>query len=634
MRMSAAMRKRGPDDEGYMIASHGPADVRVYAGPDTAQCVESLPYLPARRLESELNITGSVFFAHRRLSIIDLSSYGHQPMCTEDGRYWIVYNGEIYNHAELRAELERLGEIFLSGSDTEVLLKAYRRWGPASLDRFMGMFAFCIWDQQDKSLFFARDRIGVKPLYYCRQGDLLLFASDIATLVASGLYRAEPDIEGMYHALSFGVAPRPMTAFRSVLALKQAHWMRIDADGRTEMRRYWSIPLGSQCADMSLGEAAQGLEERLSRAVRRRLVADVPVGAFMSGGIDSTTVAAMAARQHTGIQAFTLAFQSDRELNELEQARATAGMYAMEHIVESVDENTVVDDLQNMVRCYEEPFYDVSPNYVISRLVASHGIKVILNGLGGDELFGGYPYFRWEKRWRLLQALRSPLRLLARAPCIGHLSQRLARIGECSSPDRFAVAVRDFVTREDKAQLFTDERVREFDTVERVHELYVGEDIRFDSFLEAVSYIDMTNYIGNHHVYRLDKFTMEFSIEGRLPFLDHELVEYAFAIPDRHKICQGQSKYVLRQVAAKYIHPSCLAAPKKGFDLPSDRWMRGWLYPFIQEKLTTLSRRGLFRPEAIWRIHREWGGRCRSFRSVWELVSVEMWLEMFIDRTS
>ena len=631
-RMSAAMRLRGPDDEGFLIASHGSRDVRVYRGPDTVESNIANHFFPRAAIDVAEDDTGSVFFAHRRLSIIDLSPMGHQPMATEDRRFWIIYNGEIYNHREIRGELERHGEVFFSTSDTEVLLKGYRRWGESFLERLRGMFAFCIWDDREKSLFCARDRIGIKPFYYARTGSVFLFASDIRSLLASGLHVAAPNLEGLYHCLSFGVAPRPLTAFEGVYALEQAHWLRIDAGGRWQRKRYWSLPVGNQQREISDAGAIEQIQKRLETAVERRLVADVPVGTFMSGGIDSTTVSAIAATRHPGIKAFTLAFASDRHLNEVDQARATARMLPMEHIVRNVEDDELIGDIDDVSACYEEPFYDLSPNYVISRLVKEHRLKVILNGLGGDELFGGYPYYRWEGRWRLLRRLLPLLSVSSRLPFIGHVAERLHQVGKSATADRFALAVRSFLTEREKRFLFRDPALRDIDTIERIHDLYVGGDLEFSSTMEAISYIDIINYIGNHHVYRVDKFTMRFSIEGRLPFLDHDLVEAAFCLPDRFKLRGGQTKWVLSRVAERYIHPSCITAPKRGFDLPTDRWMRGRLAQFVHAKLDALCDRTLFRPEAVWKVFREWTMRARSFRGVWELVSVELWLEQFMDQ--
>jgi len=631
MAMAAAMKSRGPDDEGYLLAHHDSTMLQVYLGDDTPARSESVDFYPDEHISTAIEQPASVFLAHRRLSIVDLSICGHQPMCTEDRRYWVVFNGEIYNHLEVRAALESEGSAFHGSSDTETLVKAFRRWGGDCVSRFNGMFAFVIWDDKEKKLYCFRDRIGIKPFYFTWVDGIFLFASDIATLIASGIYHPREDLEGLYHALSFGVAPRPLTAFREVYALEQGHWMVIDASGNVSKECYWRVPVGTQDESMTEDAAVELLDGHLRRSIELRLIADVDVGAFMSGGIDSTTIASLASLRHPGIRAFTLAFNSDANLNELEQASEAARKYGMEHIVRNVDDEAVIDDLEEIVRCYEEPFYDISPNYIISRLVADHRQRVILTGLGGDELFGGYPYYRWEKRWRLLRRLRPLLGLARHLPVVGHLSDRLHQIGSAHHGNDFATAVRSFITEDEKKRLFLDNKVEDFDTIDRVQQLYVSEDLEFSSFIEAISYIDLVNYIGNHHVYRVDKFTMNFSIEGRIPFLDHELVEAAYRIPDRYKVTDSGSKYVLRRVAERYIPASCLEARKKGFDLPTDRWLRGCLKAFTRDKLKTLGERGIFCPRMINRIYSEWEMKARSFRSVWELVSVEMWFEMFID---
>lgn len=582
-------------------------------------------------IEEVASEEGSLFLAHRRLAIIDLSVTGHQPMATEDRRYWIVFNGEIYNYKEIRKRLIGLGESFFGNSDTEVILKAYRYWGPSFVDQLNGMFAFCIWDDRDKEVFCARDRVGIKPFYYTIVDGWFIFGSDIKALIASGMYRPVVDTEGLYHGLSFGVAPRPLTAFKGVFSLEQAHLLSISKSGDIKTTRYWSMPVGVQDPGMKEERAISLLDEHLDRAIRYRLLADVPVGTFMSGGIDSTTVAAIAATKHSGIKAFTLAFQSDKDLDEVEQAKATARMHDMEHIIFNVEDESILEQIDSMVVCYEEPFYDLSPNYVVSKLVAENNVKVVLNGLGGDELFYGYPYYNWENRWHLLQKIKIALRIAGYVPYIGHLAERLSRIAQTRSAEEFAVAVRSFFTDIEKKKLFVDKSVKSYDTVGHICQQYVAKGLNFSSDMEAISYIDMLNYIGNHHVYRVDKFTAKFSIEGRLPFLDHKLIEAACTIPDRYKINNGNTKYVLRELAKKYIHPKCLSAKKKGFDLPTDRWMRGVLKEMVHDRLSSLANRGIFHPEVIWSIYNQWRVNARSFRSVWALVSVDLWMEKFID---
>jgi asparagine synthase (glutamine-hydrolysing) len=630
-RMADCMHNRGPDDEGYFISSHGQEQFQFFGGEDTPSNDESISFYPKDRIVTAYDVAGSIFFAHRRLAIIDLSLHGHQPMCTADGRYWIIYNGEIYNYREIREDLKKAGVQFNGYSDTEVLLYAYCEWGTEALQRLNGMFAFAIWDDRDKVLFCARDRIGIKPFYYTIQDNQFVFASDIKTLIAGSLYKPEVDLEGLYHAMSFGVAPRPMTAFKGVRALEQGHWMRIGAGGGIEKGQYWRIPVGTQDERMSEDEAVELLECKLRQAIERRLIADVPVGTFMSGGIDSTTVSAIASGLHPGIKAFTLSFDNVKKLDELDQAKATAAMHPMEHITKSVKPESVLGFIEDIIDCYEEPFYDLSPNYVLCKFVAENNITVILNGLGGDELFAGYVYYGWLGRWRLLRKIKPLLRVSKMIPYTRHISERLLAVASTQKPDMFPTTVRSFITDMEKHRLFLDQHVLEYNTVERIRQLYVGSGLEFTDDLEAVSYADMMNNIGNHHVYRVDKFTMRFSIEGRLPFLDHEVVEAAYHIPSRYKICSKKLKYVLRKMAEKYIHPSCFSMKKKGFDLPTDQWMRGPLRDIVYQNLERLLKRDIFNPREVWQIYSEWRSRRRMFRSVWQLVSTEMWLKAFID---
>ena len=390
--MTNRMVHRGPDDEGFLLIDKK-GKFRSFFGDDTPldnHACSSIPGFPRTHINLAFENLSQVALAHRRLSIIDLSPFGHQPMCTQDFHYWVVYNGEIYNFREIAAELKREGINLLGHSDTEVLINAYAKWGEGCLQKFNGMFAFAIWDNKEKILFCARDRIGIKPFYYTIQNGQFIFASDIKTIIASDLYCPEPDMEGLYLAMAFGMAPRPKTAFKGLVALEQAHWMRVHLNGRIEKGRYWSIPVGTQKNNMSEEEAVDLLEEQLTVSIKKRLVADVPVGTFMSGGIDSTTISAIASELHHGIKAFTLAYENTApELNEVSQAIMTARMHPMEHIVHLVDPSESLKDIESWIDGYEEPFHGIAANYEISKLVKGNGVKVVLNGLGGDELFAG-----------------------------------------------------------------------------------------------------------------------------------------------------------------------------------------------------------------------------------------------------
>lgn len=627
--MTKRMAHRGPDDEGYLLVGAGGVTDTFYG--DDSALLPSNENAPPGFPTQHINAAGSGILAlgHRRLSIIDLSEFGHQPMCTADGRHWVVFNGEIYNFREIAADLQREGVVLHGNSDTEVLINAFALWGPRCLDRFNGMFAFAIWDNSKKQLFCARDRIGIKPFYYSVSGDNFIFASDIKTVLASGLCERGPDPEGLYLAMAYGIAPRPKTAFKGIRALPQAHWMLVDESGDIQCQRYWSIPVGSQDRAMTRGDAVDLLEEQLRASIERRLIADVPVGTFMSGGIDSTTISAIASTVHPGIEAFTLAFEETApELDEVAQATATARMYDMKHVVHRVQASAALNRLDQWVAGYEEPYYGFAANHVISEVVAGHGVKVILNGLGGDELFAGYSWYRNLDRWRTARRMGPFLRPLAAT-----LRGRWRLLAE-SSHIRSADRLHSFLFRRNSdnelRELFADEAALQWDSIEFVHDEY-ADGIEFEDDIEALSFMDLMNYIGNHHVHRIDQFTMANSIEGRFPFLDHELVEAAFRIPSHLKKDGKVQKLVLREVAKKYIAPECLAMTKKGFSMPVRQWLEGPLHDLVDAKLPALARRDTISGDAIRKWHAEYKQGQRDATKLWHLVALELWYEKFID---
>jgi len=631
--MANQMIQRGPDDEGFALI-HKDGKINTYRGRDT--CMDHLeipliPDYPREPIQNAYEKPSWVALGHRRLSIVDLTPHGHQPLCTHDKRYWIVFNGEIYNYQDIASELNAEGIQLHGHSDTEVLIHAYAQWGEQCLDRFNGDFAFAIWDNKENYLFCARDRIGIKPFYYTIENNQLVFASDIKTIIASGLYTPEVDPEGLYFAMAFGIAPRPMTAFKGVHALEQGHWMRVYFDGRIEMQHYWGIPVGTQDHKMSEADAIEILDTELTQAIRLRLHADVPVGTFMSGGIDSTTISAIASRMHPGIKAFTLGYEHTApELDEVAQAEATARMNPMEHVIHRVNPDESLSDLDNWIDGYEEPFYSLAANHVISKLVKQNGVTVVLNGLGGDELFAGYDLYKFARWWPLISTFSPVIGLLS--PVMGKKGERLADIAAVNSPDQLHTLFFQNTPDMGLHQLFYHPDLVDINTPNRLKRLY-ADGIVFGDSIEAMSYMDLMNYVGNHHVHRVDQFTMMHSVEGRFPFLDHKLIEAAYRIPSKWKIKGGVQKYVLRQVAKKYIDPSCLSMKKKGFGLPLKQWMQGPLLPLVQAKMDALKERSLIRADTVTKWFEEYQRGHISATRIWHLVALELWFERFIDRS-
>ncbi len=626
------MQHRGPDDEGYVL--FGSDFVESYFGDDTPEAGNeegtTIPGYPFRHIRSAFGKKTYAAMGHRRLSIVDLSPRGHQPMTTPDRRWWIIYNGEIYNYREIANLLHKKGVSLQSETDTEVILKSYVLWKESCLQRFNGMFAFAIWDNLERSLFCARDRIGIKPFYYTIANGQFIFASDIKTIIASGLYRPEPDMEGLYLAMAFGIAPRPKTAFKNVFALEQAHWMRVHSDGSIRKERYWTIPVGTQNHSMSEDDAAHLLEEQLTTSIRLRLVADVPVGTFMSGGIDSTTISAIASTVHPGIKAFTLAYEDNAaEMNEVDQARATAAMHPMRHIIHQVKYKYLLDNLDEVVSCYEEPAFGLAANFTIARIVRNNNVTVVLNGLGGDELFSGYSYYRWAKRWKILNHASEIFALIGKL--VAKRNPKLSTLLETKRFEYLHTILFSKINEIDRKLLFGKSFQQNFDTLEWIHNKYVG-DIEFEDAMEAMSYLDIVNYIGNHHVHRLDQFSMACSVEARLPLLDHNLIKVAFKIPSELKIKKGKQKYILRKVARKYIARSCLEMPKKGFGMPLAQWVSAELKSFVYVKVKLLQKRQVFNSDQINRWITEYENKKRPAAHIWHLVLVQLWFEKFIDR--
>lgn len=629
--MNRAMRHRGPDDEGFIVLHDSGNGVNIYGGDDTPDHVfmSNYAYSPKSKFNGEIPQNTLLALGHRRLSIIDLTAAGHQPMCTEDLRYWIVYNGEIYNFREIRNELNEIGEAFTSNTDTEVILKAFRRWGVKCLTKFNGMWAFAIWDSHEKKLFCCRDRIGIKPFYYYLCDDFLVFASDIKTLIASKLYVPVPNWEGVYHSMSFQCAPRPTTCFSGVEALAQGHWMTVDPTGGIFKEQYWKIPHGEVDYKRTEAEWINDLDEVLNGSVEKRLISDVPVGTFMSGGIDSTTMSAIAAKKHNGIKAFTLSF-GDRYpgMNELPQAKATAEMWPMSHIWKEVEPEIVLSEIINITKCYEEPALSLGPIYIISQLVRENQVSVVLNGIGPDEMFSGYGLHSYLSMWRWIKPFKGCFSLFSG---LNNAIGKLSRLSQCANIFEYYVNAISIFPEIEKKKIFILPEADSWNSSDKIKRLYRLEELAFTSNIEALCYLDLINYIGNHHVYRGDQFSMHFSIESRFPYLDHNLIELSCKLPDWYRVRNGCGKYIQQKISEKYVHQSCLSMKKKGFSFPLDNWMRRQLKDLVHEKVECLKERNVFDPDRLNHIKNNFYRRGKSANKLWFLVSIELWLEQLID---
>ncbi|HJR77250.1 MAG TPA: asparagine synthase (glutamine-hydrolyzing) [Nitrospiraceae bacterium] len=544
-----------------------------------------------------LSPDGRIGLGHRRLSIIDLSDAAAQPMSNENGTLWVSFNGEIYNHAEIRRELEAFGthRWKTDHSDTEVILHAFEQWGIRCLDRFRGMFAIALWDVGRRELWLIRDRIGVKPLYYSVQSGRLVFASEIKAILQDPAQARLLSEEGLYHYLSFLTVPAPQTMFEGIKKLPPGTWLRIQADGYIEERRYWDVldhtsPLTSE-SDETIAERVIDL---LKVSVQLRKMSDVPVGVFLSGGIDSSTNAALFSEKERGpVSTFTIGYAGDYNSyrNELEYARLMARTVGADHHERLLTLDDLLEFVPTMVRLQDEPIADpvCVPVYYVSRLARDHGVIVCQVGEGADELFWGYP--AWKTSWKLEQWNRLPVPGAFKRLGLGLLAvsgrgtgfwYEWLRRGADGQPVFWGGA--EAFSERHKRQLLS-ERLRQRFSGYSSWEALSPYRRRFEQDcwdrrpVQWMTYLDLNVRLPELLLMRVDKMSMGASLEARVPFLDHELVELAMSIPEEVKTRGGVLKAVLKR-AVKNVIPDCIIErEKQGFGVPVYEWMADRLGP-------------------------------------------------------
>jgi len=574
----------------------------------------------------------------RRLSIIDVEG-GHQPMYAADGRVCIVYNGEIYNFRELRAALVNEGHAFQSQSDTEVILQAYLCHGEDVFERLDGMFAIAIWDRRTDTLLLARDRFGEKPLYYSDNGRRLLFGSELKSLLQSPDCPCDLDDDALRSYLTYGYVPAPMGIFSGVNKLPPAHYLRY-ANGIVETRRYWR-PSFSPRLRLSEDEAAEELANLLQRAVASRLVADVPFGAFLSGGLDSSTVVALMARHlPQPVKTFTIGF-AEAQYNELDDARRVAAHLGTEHH-ELIVEPDAVKLLDQLVWHFDEPFADASavPTFLVSELASRH-VKMVLTGDGGDELFGGYDRYLRLMALERLGPMRHPAAgalAMAGALLPNPLGNRMQRVGErlrLPFAERYLSGVA--LMRPDIARALCPRtgggqhyHLPALD--EPGADLGAGQ-----SALDRAVAIDLQSYLPDDILVKLDRMAMANSLEGRSPFLHPELAAFALSLPESMRVRNGRGKHLLRKVAARWLPPRATAKPKQGFGVPLPFWFRGPLKALAADTFASrrLRERGLVDPDAAHDLlARHVSGDADHSEALWQMLCLELWAQRFLDPES
>jgi asparagine synthase (glutamine-hydrolysing) len=532
------LHHRGPDDSGVLLTEHG--------------------------------ATGLV---GTRLAIQDLSGAGHQPMTTGDGRYHIVFNGEIYNFPALREELKRAGEVFASHSDTEVILKMYRRYGPDCVREFAGMFAFAIWDEIDQSCFLARGPLGIKPIYYYEASGQLVFASEIRALLNTGLVPPRLCSAAVSGYLLFGAVPEPLSLVENVYLIPAGHYL-FWRNGKMRLTKFWDLQFESD--PMREQEASQIVRKSLEESIERHLVSDVPVGIFLSGGIDSTTLVALATRAaKSELRTFCISFD-DPEFNEGVVAARTAEHFGTKHTDWRLDSATAKGLLAKFLEASDQPSIDGFNTFCVSKLAHDHGLKVVLSGVGGDEIFGGYQSFQLVPRMvnasRMLDPARPLRRVAGRVLQRGFTSARTNRLGQflCDVPITAAAywATRGIFTPQEVQRLLPRYGCTESGTETQLA-MYVPAQ---PTLLDEISYLEIARYMRNQLLRDSDVMSMAWSLELRVPFVDNKLLEQIARIPAEIRLRHG--KQILLE-AMPEIPPWVRNRPKMGFSFPFKDWVTG-----------------------------------------------------------
>ena len=597
-----------------------------------------------------------IAMGHRRLSVLDLSPTGHQPMHSQSGRFVIVFNGEIYNFTAIRKDLERQSHLNWRGtSDTEVILAAVEQWGLTSaVQRFIGMFAFAIWDKQEKELSLVRDRIGEKPLYYGWCGTTFLYGSELKSLKAHPSFNATIDrnVLGLY--LRHNCIPAPHSIYTGIRKLIPGTILTISLDNTTsEPVAYWSA---RNCAEQGLAnpfsgteqDAVESLEALLHDAVGKQMIADVPLGAFLSGGIDSSIIVALMQSQSCRpVKTFTIGF-TEAEYNEAMYARTVAHHLGTDHIELYVSPTDAMDVIPRLPILYDEPFSDSSqiPTFLVSQLTRQH-VAVALSGDAGDELFGGYNrYFWWKTIWNKISCIPKPLRNRL-AGCIKQVSPvRWDNISQAilfqslrpkSAGDKVH-KIADILDSCDPMEMY----YRFVSHLQNTHEVAISATepltlvtdrtkwITCNNMTEQMMFLDLVTYLPDDILVKVDRAAMGVSLETRVPFLDHRLIEFAWQLPMQMKIRDGRGKWILRKLLGKYIPKEMIDRPKTGFGVPIVSWLRGPLREWAEALLNEhrLREEGFFNPAPIRKMWREHLQCTHNWQyHLWDILMFQAWLE-------
>jgi len=579
---------------------------------------------------------GPIGLGHARLSIIDLSPAGHQPMATPDGRATIVFNGEVYNFPELRERLAGEGVAFRSTSDTEVILHAYARWGAASFARLQGMFAFAIWDSTVRQLHLVRDRFGIKPLYYSVDPQRIVFGSEIKAVLAAGGVPKAIDDAALHEYLYYGNPLRARTIYRSIREVLPGHFLTIDK-GRIVDSTYWHVDETPVVRD-DLETATGEVRERLDRAVKSHLISDVPVGVFLSGGIDSSAITALATRHYGGpLRTYSCGFDFERGVNELPKARRIAELFGTEHHELRIEGGALIDTIEKLVQAHDEPFGDCAdiPLYLLCAKLRGEA-KVILQGDGGDEIFAGYRRYNvlsYERMWRTVARMAPALMtLMPRRPTY----YRAARFFQTMSIADPALRLALFMTMESRddppTRLLSAEWRRRVERTDPFESYRVAcERLGNLDAVQQSLYADTMLLLPDQFLEKVDKATMAHGIEVRVPFLDADLSDYALGLPSHLKVRRGQKKFILRRALRGIVPDDILDAPKTGFEVPYSHWLRTSLSGHARSVLLdpgSAVEAMLDRPAVEQALREHIDGRRNNGFILWKLLNLALWARM------
>lgn len=588
-----------------------------------------------------IELFGQAALGQRRLSIIDLSPAGHNPMSNEDGTIWITFNGEIYNYLDYRDDLIKKGHLFRSHTDTEVIIHLYEEYGEACVEKLRGMFAFAIWDSTQEKLFIARDRIGKKPLKYYYDSERFLFASELKAILADPTVPREVDEVAIHDYLTLQYIQHPATGFKGIYKLPPAHYMTVQK-GKIDIKRYWNLDYTHQL-DMSESEWCEKIVEKLDESTKIRLMSDVPLGAFLSGGVDSSAVVAMMARNSSNaVKTFSIGF-NEASHDETEYARIVAKKFNTDHTEFIVDPKSV-DLFSKLAWHYEEPYADSSaiPTYYVSKLAREH-VTVALNGDGGDENFAGYgryPYYllsqRYDKipRW-LIKGMLIPgtniTKKIFKNVFFGRVSKFAKSLAQ--SPGYRYYNYICYFTNEEKYEIYTDEfrsRMATHDTAKMLEQL--SNESNGKTILDKILYTDFNSYLPNDLMVKVDIAAMANSLEGRSPLLDHEFLEMTAQIPASLKIKNGETKYIFKKALEGILPNEILYRPKMGFGVPLVHWFKKELKEYMYEVIMNGQgiKRGYFEPKQVKKLLDLHANTDADYSNhIWALIMLEHWFSAY-----